>query len=142
MSGAAQKEEAVGELDFGATGVESAAALKQIASERLAAHRRRRGETRTAAEAQTPAAPRVRAARVRDAVAARYKDSVTYREFLAQEAERALEQAHAEAEVAARKAEAQMQLLEELQQWTDADTELRGLAVADIAVVPAEQMEQ
>lgn len=140
MSGAAQKEEVVGELDFAATGVESAAALKQIASERLAAHRRRRGDTRAAAEAQTPAAPRVRASRVRDAVAARYKDSVTYREFLAQEAERALEQAHAEAEVAARKAEAQMQLLEELQQWTDADAGVRGIAVADIAA--AEMMEE
>ena len=73
-------------------------------------------------------------------MAARYKDSVTYREFLAQEAERALEQAHAEAEVAARKAEAQMQLLEELQQWTDADAGVRGIAVADIAA--AEMMEE
>src|SRR6185312_6474604 len=93
------------------------------------------------AEAETPVAPRVRVSRVRDAVAARYKDSVTYREFLAQEAERALEQAHAEAEVAARKAEAQMQLLEELQQWTDADTEVRGVAVADIAAA-AEAIEE
>jgi len=140
MSGAAQKEEAVGELDFAATGVESAAALKQIASERLAAHRRRRGDAtaaRRSAEVEVPA-PRVRVSRVRDAVAARYKDSVTYREFLAQEAERALEQAHAEAEVAARKAEAQMQLLEELQQWTDADTEVRGVAVADITAAAVE----
>ncbi|HEY5329228.1 MAG TPA: RDD family protein [Acidobacteriaceae bacterium] len=144
MSGAAQKEEAVGELDFAATGVESAAALKQIASERLAAHRRRRGDATAAgrsAEVQVPA-PRARVSRVRDAVAARYKDSVTYREFLAQEAERALEQAHAEAEVAARKAEAQMQLLEELQQWTDADTELRGVAVADIAAATEMMGEQ
>jgi len=145
MSSAAQKEEAVGELDFGATGVESAAALKQIASERLAAHRRRRGDVRaagTSSAVETPAAPRVRASRVRDAVAARYKDSVTYREFLAQEAERALEQAHAEAEVAARKAEAQMQLLEELQQWTDVDAGLRGIAVADIPVAATEIMEE
>lgn len=142
MSGAAQKEEVVGELDFAATGVESAAALKQIASERLAAHRRRRGDAGAAGgspAAETPSAPRVRVSRVRDAVAARYKDSVTYREFLAQEAERALEQAQAEAEVAARKAEAQMQLLEEIQQWTDADhrAEMRDSlahAVADIAV--------
>jgi RDD family len=145
MSGAAQKEETVGELDFGATGVESAAALKQIASERLAAHRRRRGDTRAAGSgslAESPAAPRARVSRVRDAVAARYKDSVTYREFLAQEAERALEQAQAEAEVAARKAEAQMQLLEELQQWTDVDAGLRGIEVADIAVAAIEMMEE
>src|SRR5665213_849417 len=144
MSGAAQKEEAVGELDFAATGVESAAALKQIASERLAAHRRRRGDAtaaRRSAEVEVPA-PRVRVSRVRDAVAARYKDSVTYREFLAQEAERALEQAQAEAEVAARKAEAQMQLLEELQQWTDADSELRGVTVADIAAATEVMEEQ
>lgn len=143
MSGAAQKEELIGELDFGATGVESAAALKQIASERLAAHRRRRGETRVADKATEAPAPRARVSRVRDAVAARYKDSVTYREFLAQEAERALEQAHAEAEVAARKAEAQMQLLEELQQW-DAAAESRddlAHAVADIAVAATEMME-
>src|SRR5665213_2643157 len=141
MSAAAQKEEAVGELNFAATGVESATALKQIASERLAAHRRRRGDVRPAgraSEAEAPVAPRARVSRVRDAVAARYKDSVTYREFLAQEAERALEQAHAEAEVAARKAEAQMQLLEELQQWTDADTEVRGVAVADITAAAVE----
>lgn len=144
MSSAAQTEEVVGELDFGATGVESAAALKQIASERLAAHRRRRSDARAVgrvAEAETPVAPRVRVSRVRDAVAARYKDSVTYREFLAQEAERALEQAQAEAEVAARKAEAQMQLLEELQQWTETDAGVRGIAVADIAVVTAEMEE-
>jgi len=145
MSSAAQTEEAIVELDFGATGVESAAALKQIASERLAAHRRRRSDARAAgraSEAEAPVAPRVRVSRVRDAVAARYKDSVTYREFLAQEAERALEQAQAEAEVAARKAEAQMQLLEELQQWTDTDAGVRGIAVADIDAATTESMEE
>jgi hypothetical protein len=147
MSAAAQQEEAIGELDFAATGMESAAALKQIASERLAAHRRRRGGVTAAgraSEAEAPAAPRVRVSRVRDAVAARYKDSVTYREFLAQEAERALEQAHAEAEVATRKAEAQMQLLEELQQWDDAADVRDDLAhaVADIALAATEMMEE
>jgi len=143
MSGAAQKEELIGELDFGTTGVESAAALKQIASERLAAHRRKRGESRVADRgAEAPAPQRVRVSRVRDAVAARYKDSVTYREFLAQEAERALEQARAEAEVAERKAAAQMQLLEELQQWNDAEVrDDLAHAVADIAVAATEMME-
>ena len=59
--------------------------------------------------------------RVREAVAARYQQSLSYREFLAAEARRAAEQAQAEAEVAARKAkavaEAQRQLLEEMEQW-------------------------
>ena len=54
---------------------------------------------------------------MREAVAARYESSVSYHEFLAQEAERALLQAQAEAEVAARSAQAvaaaQMKLLEE-----------------------------
>ena len=61
------------------------------------------------------------ASRVREAVAARYQQSVSYREFLAAEAQRALEQAQAEAEVAARNAiavaGAQRQLLEEIEQW-------------------------
>jgi hypothetical protein len=63
---------------------------------------------------------------VRDAVAARYEQSQSYREFLAAEAERALQQAQAEAEVAARNAravaEAKMQLMEEIDQWNRADS--------------------
>jgi uncharacterized RDD family membrane protein YckC len=138
MSSAAQKEEAVEQLSF--AGTESVAALKQIASERLAAHRRRRSDLRATdrpAEAEAPAMRRSGASRVRDAVAARYQNSLTYREFLTQEAERALEQAHAEAEVAARNAqavaEAQMQLLEELQQWTEDEPapRLHQIAVAE-----------
>jgi uncharacterized RDD family membrane protein YckC len=127
MSSTAQQEEIFEAASYAATGTESAAALKQIASERLAAHRRRRAAA-VAAETEATsnaliegtvrqARTRSAASRVRDAVAARYKDSVTYREFLAAEAERALQQAHAEAEVATRKAEAQMQLLEELREW-------------------------
>jgi hypothetical protein len=58
---------------------------------------------------------------VREAVAARYQQSLSYREFLAAEAQRATAQAQAEAEVAARTAkavaEAQRQLLEEIEQW-------------------------
>ncbi len=59
-------------------------------------------------------------AKVRDTVRARYEQSQSYRDFLAAEAERAMQQARAEAEVAARNAkaiaDAQMQLLEELRQ--------------------------
>ncbi len=57
---------------------------------------------------------------VRDAVKARYEQRESYREFLAAEAERAIQQAQAEADVAARSAravaEAQMQLLEQLEE--------------------------
>jgi hypothetical protein len=127
MSGAAQQEDMSEQLDFAATGTESADGWRQVASERLEAHRRRRAaapgraldEAVALAERQTRA--RAGSSRVRDAVAARYQNSVTYRDFLEQEAKRALEQAQAEAEVAARNvqaaAEAQILLLEELQQW-------------------------
>ena len=56
------------------------------------------------------------------AVAERYAQSPSYRAFLAEEAERAIRQAAAVAEVAARNAEAvataQQQLLAELELWT------------------------
>lgn len=111
-----------------ATGTDGgAAALRQVASERLAAHRRKKAMAdaeQRAVEAEAVARQVQRrggASRVREAVAARYQSSVSYHEFLAQEAERALMQAQAEAEVAARNAEAmaeaQMKLLEELEQW-------------------------
>src|SRR5947209_7830099 len=136
-------------MSFEATGTDGAAslrdshaaALRQVASERLAAHRRRRAAER-AREDELEAEAVARAARkrsgankVRDAVAARYQNSVSYREFLAQEAERALEQAQAEADVAARKAEAmaeaQMQLLAEIEQWKEADPSPREIALAE-----------
>jgi len=132
MNGSAQRKEEPEVLDFGASseaapavaGTESA--LKQAVAERLAAHRSRRAaEQELAAQVsqrQGSGSPSRRAsARVRDAVAARYEQSVSYREFLAAEAERALAQAQAEAEVAARNAravaEAKMQLMEEIEQW-------------------------
>lgn len=106
-------------------------ALKQFAAERLAQHRHRRAAVE-AQEAETEARIRARraeargdargaASRVRDAVTARYQQSLSYREFLAHEAEKAMERAHAEAEVAARTAravaDAQRQLLTELEQY-------------------------
>ena len=137
MSGAAQRRDTTEALDFEATaeparqaaGTESA--LKQAVAERLAAHRSRRAaEQELAAQVnqrQGSGSPSRRAStRVRDAVAARYQQSVSYREFLAVEADRAVQQAQAEAEVATRNAravaEAKMQLMEEIEQWNRAET--------------------
>jgi hypothetical protein len=146
MSSAVQREDTAGE--YLATGTEGTSILRQVAAERLAAHRSRRAVVEgRAAQTQAAAQAAVRlqarrdaaarqpedatASRVRDAVAARYRESQSYREFLAIEAQRALEQAQAEAEVAARSAQAvvqaQRQLLEEIEQWnqprTSTDTE-------------------
>jgi uncharacterized RDD family membrane protein YckC len=138
MSSAAQRDETTN--TYPSIGTDGGTALKQLAAERLAAHRNRRAgmegheaqARREQAEAQ--AAVRLQArrdalraethpdvSRVREAVAARYQQSLSYREFLAAEAQRATAQAHAEAEVAARNAKAvaaaQQQLLEEMEQW-------------------------
>jgi uncharacterized RDD family membrane protein YckC len=128
MSGAAQRDETAGE--FLATGTDGVSVLRQVAAERLAAHRNRRAAVDAAVRArsrQDLATPESHAdlqpaaERVRDAVAARYRESQSYREFLAVEAQRAMERAQAEAEVAARNAQAvaavQRELLEEIAQW-------------------------
>jgi hypothetical protein len=109
-----------------------AAPLQELAAERLAAHRRRRYgfEVPSAAavvadEVDAAAQERcglpVGASRVREAVAERYKHSVSYREFLAAEAERAVAQAQAQVEIATRNvaavAAAQTKLMEELKLW-------------------------
>jgi uncharacterized RDD family membrane protein YckC len=107
-----------------------AASLREAAAARVAAHRSKRAGAqamdvaREEALRQEHARPgresRYGAAKVRDAVRARYEQSQSYRDFLAAEAERAMQQARAEAEIAARNAkaiaDAQMQLLEELRQ--------------------------
>jgi uncharacterized RDD family membrane protein YckC len=147
MSSAAQRDE--NSATFEPTGEDGGTALKQLAAERLAAHRSRHAvvesrevqERREQAEAQ--AAIRLEArreaaraeghpdvSRVREAVAARYQQSLSYKEFLAIEAQRAIERAEAEAEraeaeaeVAARNAKAvaaaQRQLLDEIEQWNE-----------------------
>ena len=140
MNNAAQRDET--SATYPPTGTERASALKKLAAERLAAHRERQGPAespevqahREQAEAQ--AAIRLQArreaahaeghpdpTRVREAVAARYQQSLSYQEFLAIEAQRAIERAEAEAEVAARNAKAvaaaQRQLLEEIEQWNE-----------------------
>jgi uncharacterized RDD family membrane protein YckC len=98
-------------------------ALREQVAERLAAHRSRR--TRPSGPSVTPiatAAPaKTRAARIAAAVTERYAHSQSYRDFLAAEAERAIHEAQAAAEVAALNAqavaEAQNQLLFELDQF-------------------------
>ena len=140
MNRAAQRDETPAPDE--PTGTEGGGALKQLAAERLAAHRNRRGPAETPEaqahreQAEAQAAIRLQARRdaaraeghpdpslVREAVAARYEHSLSYQEFLAAEAQRALERAQAEAEVAARNAqalaEAQRQLLEEIEQWNE-----------------------
>ena len=115
-------------LDEAAEPTEAAAApfvLKQQVAERLAAHRARNGNPQTSAAPSAPAprssSAKPRAARIAATVAERYAQSQSYRAYLAAEAERAIRQAEAAAEVAARNAQAiadaQNQLLAELEQW-------------------------
>ena len=98
-------------------------ALKLQVAQRLAAHRDRRDRLRAQPAPRPSLAPLsdaqptlTRANRIAAAVAERYAQSPTYRAFLAAEAERAIQQAHAAAEVAARNAQAvahaQQQLLD------------------------------
>lgn len=156
-----------------ATGTEGQASLKQAVAERLAAHRDRRAtvaaqeadlerrgrQLRESAHQAMREDQRRGASVVRDAVKARYERRESYREFLAAEAERAISQAQAEADVAARSARAvaqvQMQLLDELDQLNRpepgpreqalarADAETRGElahALADIVMGAKELM--
>jgi uncharacterized RDD family membrane protein YckC len=115
------------------TGTDGAAALRQTVAERVARHRSRRAvqaqqEASEIAQRREElrAAARTGISRVRDTVAARYQQTPSYREYLAAEAERALLQAQAEAEVARRKvravAEAQLQLLQEIEDWKEPPT--------------------
>ncbi len=143
MSSAAQFDEP--SESYLPTGTEGGTALKQLAAERLAAHRSRRAvvESHEAQarreQALAQAAIRVQAhrdaaradvhpdaSRVRETVAARYQQILSYRESLAAEAQRALNQAQAEAEVAAVSAkavvEAQRKLLQQIETWKQPET--------------------
>jgi len=109
MSAAPQFEFEPQDASFDEAGAPTtASALKLQAAERLAAHRARRAQTPTLE--LTPPAPKLpvetRAARIAAAVAERYAHSQSYRAFLAEEAQRAIHQAEAAAEVAARTAQA------------------------------------
>ena len=99
-------------------------ALKEQVAQRLAAHRARRTQPHdspTPASSQSASA-NSRASRIAAAVAERYANSQSYRAFLAEQAENAIRAAEAAAEVAALNAQAvadaQYQLLAELDQWT------------------------
>jgi len=146
MSGSAQRE-----WTERADGEGPAGDLKRLAAERLAAHRGRRSvaEARQAqaaqvAEQDAQAASTHRelgpdASRVREAVAERYRQRQSYREYLAAQAERAVEQAQAEVEVAERKAravaEAQVQLMAEIERWEmDAPAPLPSLVPMAVAM--------
>jgi hypothetical protein len=89
-----------------ATRPETADALRMQVAERLAAHRSRRSGART--QTAEPARPVQggRSAQIAAAVAERYARTPSYREVLAAEADRAIQQAHAAAEVAALNARA------------------------------------
>jgi uncharacterized RDD family membrane protein YckC len=104
---------------------ESAPVLKQQVAERLAQHRQRRGQN---VAPQASSAQSEKAHPVAAAVAARFSQTVSYRDFLAAEAEAAtrkaeleIQQAEAAAEIARRNAEAiataQRELMEEIANW-------------------------
>lgn len=102
--------------------LEEPSALKQEVARKLAAHRLRRARTGVAAAVE--AEQRGRGDRQRSvaaAVAERYAQTPSYRAFLAQEAERALLEAAAAAEIAQRNAVAvaavQQELLAELEKY-------------------------
>ena len=103
-------------------------ALKEQVAARLAAHRARRQRNAPAPPAPTPITTpsRARTARIAATVAERYSHSESYRSFLAAEAETAIRQAEAAAHVAAVNAlavtAAQLDLLEELEQYPSTES--------------------
>ena len=103
-------------------------ALKLHVAERLAAHRERRDLQRPQPPRPAEAPPAAsRTSRITAAVAERYANSPTYRAYLAAEAERAVQQARAAAEIAALNAEAvahaQQQLLDALNAGAQSEIE-------------------
>ena len=128
MTGSAQLEvQPEDEGGFALVGEAEAqpSALKLEAAERVAEHRRRRARmgvaTAVAQEGNLKHKRGEMQKTVAAAVAERYAQTPSYRAFLAQEAERALVQAAAAAEIAQRNAEAvaavQQELLAELEKW-------------------------
>jgi uncharacterized RDD family membrane protein YckC len=109
-------------LDEGPAETEAGApfALKEQVAERLAAHRARRTQRvgSPVTHIPNPAPTNSRASRIAAAVAERYANSQSYRAFLAAQAEAAIREAEAAALNAHAVAEAQYQLLAELDQWT------------------------
>jgi uncharacterized RDD family membrane protein YckC len=113
-------------LDEATSGTEAEApfALKEQVAQRLAAHRARRNQHSdgSVTPIATPSPAKPRSSRIAAAVAERYANSPSYRSFLAAQAETAIREAEAAAEVAALSAravaDAQYELLAELDQWT------------------------
>ena len=109
--------------------------LRLQAAECLAAHRSRRGAAVSQpagsagerARGEVRRTSNTRAARIAAAVAERYANATSYRAFLAAEAERAIRQARAAAEVAALNAQvvtaAQQRLLEEFDRQAEREDE-------------------
>jgi hypothetical protein len=134
------------------TGTDGGSALKRLAAERLAAHRQRRAavDARNSLQTQQDAAsaknPAITAAaqKVRDAVAARYQQTPSFREYLAAEAEEAVQKTRAEAEVAARAAKAvadvQVQLMAELEQWPEDVLSVTPESLMPMAVESSEEV--
>ncbi len=115
-------------LDEATTETEAtpSSALKEQVAQRLAAHRARRSQTmgNAVTPIANPAPANSRTSRIAAAVAERYAHSQSYRAFLAAQAEAAIHEAEAAAEVAVLNAQAvadaQHQLLAELDQWDHA----------------------
>ncbi len=138
MTGSAQLE--VQPEDDGGFALEAQpSALKLEAAERVAEHRRRRAQLGVAAAVEQEGKRLGRGEKqksVAAAVAERYAQTPSYRAFLAQEAEHALERAAAAAEIAQRNAEAvaavQQELLAELDKW-DAPQEFTTATAAVVS---------
>jgi uncharacterized RDD family membrane protein YckC len=113
-------------LDEATSGTEAEApfALKEQVAQRLAAHRARRNQHSdgSVTPIATASPGKSRSSRIAAAVAERYANSPSYRSFLAAQAETAIREAEAAADVAALSAravaDAQYELLAELDQWT------------------------
>jgi uncharacterized RDD family membrane protein YckC len=119
----------------------STEALRRQVAERLVAHRSRRPHTQPAlaqSPASSPSTPE-RASRIAAVVAQRYAHSLSYRAYLAAEAERATQQAQAAAQIAALNAQAvaraQQQLLNSLHDEALND-EAHDLAPCELTLWP------
>ncbi|MGO4211284.1 hypothetical protein AB4043_10730 [Terriglobus sp. YAF25] len=112
-------------------------AWKDQVAARLAAHRQKkqRADQQQTLPMEGLPEPRPRQQRrVAEAVASRFAQQQSYRDYLQAEAEAAMQKARAEAEIAARNAaaiaQAQQQLLEELEQWDEPEETVDGAAPA------------
>ena len=130
-------------LDESSAETEAPFALREQVAERLAAHRARRARPsdNPVTRLSAPAPAKTRAARIAATVAERYAQSQSYRAFLAAEAERAIREAEAAAEVAALSAravaEAQNQLLFELDQTLNQEPDQTSAETATTPAPPA-----